>query len=213
MYKNHKKKRLNFSLLVGLTFLFTYLFNELLNTNDLLINSLGEQFTVEQIESVLDLQEKWSWVGFAILPVLLFIKVILIAAVIDLGLFFYDEKLKYKEIVHLVIKAEYVFLLVIVFKAVWFLLFETDYTLEELQYFYPFSMLTIVGYEGLAAWFVYPFQVINLFELAYWFVLAYFLGKELKTTTEKGFSIVASSYGVALLIWVVGMMFITLNIS
>ena len=213
MYKKNKNKWIHFSLLVTLTLFSAYVFNELLNTNDLLINSLGEQFTVDQINDVIHFQEEWSWVGFAIFPIILFIKVILIAAVIDLGLFFYDEKLKYKEIIHLVIKAEYVFLLVIVFKAIWFLLFQTDYTLEELQYFYPFSMLNIVGYEGLANWFVYPFQVINLFELAYWFVLAYLIGKEINSTTEKGFSIVASSYGIALLIWVVGMMFITLNVS
>jgi hypothetical protein len=70
-----------------------------------------------------------------------------------------------------------------------------------------------VGYEGILTWFIYPFQVINLFEFAYWFILASLISKELKTTTSKGFSIVASSYGVALLIWVVGVMFFTLNMS
>ncbi len=62
-------------------------------------------------------------------------------------------------------------------------------------------------------WFIYPFQVFNLFELAYWFILAYLIGKELNENTDKGFSIVASSYGVSLLIWVVGVMFFTLNMS
>ena len=63
-----------------------------------------------------------------------------------------------------------------------------------------FIFLNIIGSQGLEAWFIYPFQVLNLFEVAYWFILAYFIGKEINDTTEKGLSIVASSYGVGLLI-------------
>lgn len=67
-------------------------------------------------------------------------------------------------------------MLVIVFKIAWFYFFQLNYTLEDIQYFYPFSALNIVGYEGLQPWFVYPIQVLNLFELAYWFILAYLIG-------------------------------------
>jgi len=104
-------------------------------------------------------------------------------------------------------------LLVIIFKTAWFYFFQTDYNLEDLQYFYPLSALNIVGYEGLQPWFIYPVQVFNLFELAYWVILAYLIDKELNENTVKGMSIVASSYGVSLLIWVVGVMFFTLNMS
>ena len=105
------------------------------------------------------------------------------------------------------------FLLIIIVKTTWFYFFQTDFTLEDLQYFYPLSALNIIGYQGLEPWYIYPFQVINLFEVAYWFILSYLIGKELNETTEKGLSIVASSYGVGLLIWVVGVMFLTLNMS
>jgi len=76
-----------------------------------------------------------------------------------------------------------------------------------------------VGYQGLEPWFIYPLQVLNLFELAYWFVLAYFIGKLAFTEKDKGkpmdlgLKIVASSYGSALLLWVVVVMFFTLNYS
>lgn len=105
--------------------------------------------------------------------------------------------------------------MVIVFKTVWFYFFQADYNLEDLQYFYPLSALNIIGYEGLQPWFIYPFQVLNLFELAYWLILAYLIDKELGIDKKKdtGIKIVASSYGVSLLIWVVGIMFFTLNMS
>ncbi|WP_296344452.1 hypothetical protein [Winogradskyella sp.] len=140
-------------------------------------------------------------------------KILIIATILDLGCFIFNKKIKFKKIFNIVVKAEFIFLLVIIFKTAWFYFFQTNYTLEDLQYFYPLSAINIVGYEGIDAWWVYPLQVLNLFELAYWLVLGYLLGKALNSNFDKGISIVASSYGVALLIWVVGIMFFTLSAS
>ena len=70
-----------------------------------------------------------------------------------------------------------------------------------------------MGYQGLEAWFIYPFQVLNLFELAYWLILAFYIGKATKTNMDNGLKIVASSYGLALFLWVAVIMFFTLNYS
>ena len=202
-----------FFLLIVITFAFAVLYKQLLDFDELLINSLAERITSNQIEEFLSFQKKWQWLYYFILPLLLFIKISIIALILDVGCFFFDKEIKYKKLFNIVAKAEFVFLGVIILKTIWFYVFQQDYTLEDLQYFYPLSALNIVGYEGILTWFIYPFQVINLFEFAYWFILASLISKELKTTTSKGFSIVASSYGVALLIWVVGVMFFTLNTS
>lgn len=130
-----------------------------------------------------------------------------------LVVFFFDKEIKFKTLFNIVVKAEFVFLLVILCKTIWFYVFQQDYTLEDLQYFYPLSAINITGYDGLKPWFAYPLQTLNLFEVTYWILLAYLLGKELKITTDMGLNIVASSYGVGLLIWVVAVMFFTLNMS
>jgi hypothetical protein len=199
--------------LTVLSLLLSSLTKELLNTDKLIVNSLAEQLTNEQIQTFLNIREKWEWVNYVLLPILLLLKTSIIAIILDVGCFFFGKEIKYKKLFSIVVKAELVFLLVIVFKTAWFYFFQTAYNLEDLQYFYPLSALNIIGYEGLQPWFIYPFQVLNLFELAYWFILAYLIGKEINDTTEKGLSIVASSYGVSLLIWVVGVMFFTLNMS
>lgn len=68
--------------------------------------------------------------------------------------------------------------------------------------------------RGLNLGLFIPFQVLNLFELAYWFILAYLLGKELgDDDKDKSLSIVLSSYGTSLLIWVVGVVFLNLYMS
>ena len=151
---------------------------------------------------------------------LILIKVTLVGCILYIGTFFYSKaKVTFKQLFDAVIKAEFVFLLVSILKIVWFYFFQTNYTLEDLQYFYPLSALNIVGYQGLESWFIYPLQVLNLFELAYCLLLSYFVGKLAFTEKDKGkpmdlgFKIVASSYGSALLLWVVVVMFFTLNYS
>lgn len=201
------KNYIVFLIVLFFTFCLGYISTELLSSNELIINTLSKKYTITQIEKFLDIQEKWQWLGYIILPILLLLKTSVIAAILDAGCFFFNKEIKYKKLFNIVVKAEFVFLLVIIFKTAWFYFFQTSYNFEDLQYFYPLSALNIIGYEGLQPWFIYPFQVLNLFELVYWFILAYLIGKELKENTDKGLSIVASSYGVSLLIWVVGVMF------
>jgi len=204
-----------FFILTILSFLLSYLSKVLLNTDELMINSLADQLTTEQLNNALDFKEKWQWIGYFFIPILTLIKISLIALILDIGLLFFDEldEIKYNKLFEVVVKSEFIFLFVIIFKTGWFYFFQSDYTLEDLQYFYPLSSLNIIGYEGLETWFIYPFQVLNLFELIYWIVLSYLIGKELKMNTDKGFQIVASSYGIGLLIWVGAVMFFTLNAS
>ena len=187
--------------------------NTLLGLEDLLYNSLSEQLTSEQLQNYFQFKDKWQWLGYVFTPLFLLIKVAIIAAILDIGCFFFEQQIKYKTLFDCVVKAEFVFVLVVVFKTVWFYVFQQDYTLQDLQSFYPLSVLNIVGYEDLHPWFIYPLQVLNVFELVYWFVLANLLSKVLNITTHKGMGIVASSYGLSLVIWVVAVMFFTLNMS
>lgn len=202
-----------FILLIIFLIILTYLNTKLLKIDELVLNSLVENLAQNQIEETITFKEKWQWLSYALIPILLLIKISIISAILDLGCFFFNKKIKYKKLFNIVVKAEFIFLLVIIVKTVWFYFFKTDYSLEDLQYFYPLSAINIVGYEDLDPWWIYPLQVFNLFELAYWFILAYLLGKAIQVTTDKGVQIVASSYGVGLLIWVVGIMFFTLNMS
>lgn len=184
-----------------------------LNINVLLYQNLSEQLSTEQLNEFFSFKEKWEWIGYIGIPILILFKTSLITIIIYIGLFFSNKDLKLKLIWKIILKAEFIFLLVPLFKIIWFYFFQTSYTLEDIQYFYPLSALNIIGYEGLDPWYIYPLQTLNLFELAYWLFLGYLIGKETKTNMDNGFKIVASSYGPALLLWVVTIMFFTLNYS
>lgn len=207
-------------ILSALTIILAYISFIILPINDLIYQSYSVKLTALQIKEIFVLQEKWNWLSYTIIPILLLIKSSLISSVLYIGTFFYSKnKVTFKQLFNTVVKAEFIFLSVGVLKIVWFYFFQTSYTLEDLQYFFPLSALNIIGYKGLDAWFIYPLQVLNLFELAYWLLLSYFIGKLAFTEKDKGkpmdlgFKIVASSYGSALLLWVVVVMFFTLNYS
>lgn len=194
--------------------------NYVLAFDKLLSNSLIEHLTSKQIEKYFDFQKKWQWVSYVIIPLFLLIKTTLIASVLYIGTFFYSKvKVTFKQLLNAVIKAEFIFLLVGVAKIIWFYFFQTNFTLEDLQYFYPLSALNLIGYKNLEAYFIYPFQVLNLFELGYILLLSYYVGKLAFTPKDRGLpmdfglKIVVSSYVPALLLWVAIVMFFTLNYS
>jgi hypothetical protein len=200
--------------LIILLILLTEFTNKILDINDLLYSTLVEKLTNQQIENLMDFQNNWAWVSYLIIPFFLLIKISFIATVLYVGTFFYSKiKVPFKQLWDIVLKSEFVFLLVSVFKIIWFYFFQTNYTLEDLQYFYPLSALNIIGYKGLEPWFIYPFQILNLFEFAYWLILSYYIGKATETNMDNGFKIVATSYGPALFLWVAVVMFFTLNYS
>lgn len=220
------KKNSSYKLLIifSLLFLFLMISNELvktiLNTDKLIYFYLSERMSAETLRDYFKFHHKWNFLELFFLPILFLIKITLISSALYIGTFFYSKvKVTFKQLFNAVVKAEFVFLLIPVIKIIWFYFFQTNYTLEDLQYFYPLSALNIVGYKGLEAWFIYPLQVLNLFELTYWLLLAYFIGKLAFSEKDKGkpmdlgFKIVMSSYGVVLLLWVVVVMFFTLNYS
>ena len=209
-----------FFLLSFINFLIVIFIEKSLDLDKLYYLTLKEKLNQIQLDFAIDFRRKWQWISYFFIPLLVLFKITLISSVLYVGTFFYSKtKITFKQLFSVVVKAEFIFLGVGILKIVWFYFFQTNYTLEDLQYFYPLSALNIVGYKGLDAWFIYPLQVLNLFELAYWLLLSYFIGKLAFTEKDKGkpmdlgFKIVASSYGSALLLWVVVVMFFTLNYS
>ncbi|MFY8069661.1 MAG: hypothetical protein ACOVMG_06160 [Flavobacterium sp.] len=187
--------------------------NYLLDYKNLIYNSLVEQLTTEQLKSIFDFQKKWQWVSYALIPILLLIKTSIISSILYIGAFFSSKETTFKTLFSIVLSAEFIFLIIPVFKIIWFYFFQTNYTLEDIQYFFPLSALNITGYQGVDPWLIYPLQVLNLFEVACIIFLSYQIGHLTKTNADTGLKIVAYSYVPALLLWVAVVMFFTLNYS
>ena len=187
---------------------------KILHLDKLLYNSLAEKLTSNQIGSYFEMQSKLKWLGYLFTPLFIFLKTLIIASTIYTAIFFFNKnKIAFKNILNIILKAEFIFLLVPIFKIIWFYFFQINYTLEDIQYFYPLSALNIVGYTGLEPWLVYPLQILNLFELAYIIYLSYQIGKLTNTNADNGFKIMMYSYVPTMLLWVCVVMFLTLSMS
>lgn len=199
-----------FTTLIAFTFINVFLFENLLNSVEKYRIFLSQDLVESQVNYLVGNKIKWAWLSYLIILILLLIKIFLISSILNIGLLFFNQNVRYSRLFSIVVRAEFIFVFVGFIKLIWFL-FQKDYSFEELQYFYPLSALNIVGYEEISVWFIYPFQVINLFELVYWIVLGILIGKELNIVFDKSFKIVASSYGVSLIIWIFVVMFFVIN--
>lgn len=191
--------------------LVVILSNKYILTEDLYYYSLGEQLTLDKIEQLFFLKSKFEWLNYVFVSLSLIIKLILIAIVLYTGVLLSSLTVKFKNLFRIVLQTEFLFLFAIFIRFYWIYFFIDDLSLTKLGYFQPLSIINFLKTEEIAAFLVYPLQLVNLFEIGYWFLLAYLLMNLIKKSFWKSFEFVLSTYGVALIIWVVFVVFLTLN--
>ena len=209
----------NNSIFIGLspvmlsTLLLAFSIQFILVDDELYFNALIEQMTVEQISELVDKSHHWEWLGYVILLTFSLTKFTLTACCLGLGYYLITSHWLFKPFFKAAIQAEFVLLIPGLIKLIWFLFIQTDYTLNDLQLFYPLSLLNLFEPGTVEPYLLYPLQVLNLFEVAYWFVLAYGVAQVMNASLERGFGLVMASYGLGLVLWVVFVMFLTVSLS
>lgn len=89
-------------------------------------------------------QKKWWWVSYAITPILIGIKVLLVAMCLNfIKLFELPglNNIEYKDFITLTLIAEVIFIIAGFYKFINFYWFDTNYTLQDLQTYYPLSLI------------------------------------------------------------------------
>lgn len=209
----------NFLLFIGIIlcyFLLTYLDKTYISTDSKIIDFLAKDYPNTVVQNYVESQKKWWWVSYAVTPVLIGIKALLVAfclnflKLLDLPKI---EKIKFSDFVFLVLVAEFIFIIAGFYKFVNFHWIDTDYTMQDLQTYYPISLLNLREYISTEKWVSYPLQLVNLFELFYWIFLAWGVREFLdeKISYIKSFGLISLTYGIGLLLWVGTVCFLILN--
>ncbi len=190
-----------------------------LSNNELFYQSFNQQLALSRIDQMLELSKKWQWVGYAILPVIILLRVFYTTIFLYIGVFFTELKIEFGKLFKVALLADFVFVLAALVKLVILIFFKEVSTLEDLQ-FTPLSVMELLDSNTVDVLFVYPLGLLNVFELGYFLVLAWLLITVLNEANEerpvkygKSLQIVTVSYGSGLLLWVVLVMFLTLNMS
>jgi hypothetical protein len=206
-------KKLYFIVFLLIVLAITFFTQKLLLTSSIIAEAFGSQLGNDRLDSLIEAQEKWGWITYVLLPFIYLLKFSLVAFCLYIGTLLVSNKVKFENIFHVVLLAEVVFLIPSILKLYWFLFVQPYYTIEDLQYFSPISLLSFVGYENVAKWSIYPLQLINVFELINWLLLAYGLHLVIKKPFKESLGVVTASYGTGLVLWVVFITFLTVSIG
>lgn len=191
----------------------SFLLNYILMDDSLYYDFLGSKLSYDRINELIQESKKWKWLLYVGIPIFLLVKFFLITLCFSMGAMIIGSENCFEKFFQATVTSEFVFLIPLIIKLFWFSVYKTSYTLQDLQYFLPVSVFSLFNPQEVEFWLAYPLQLLNLFELLYWCLLAYQLKEVLGKSLAGSFGFVASTYGVGLLIWVVLVMFLTVSLS
>jgi hypothetical protein len=209
-----------FLLIVILLGVISWSINNLFLNNEIIFfQTYGYQLSISSIESIIGFFRRWQWLSYVSLLLLVLFRVFYTSVFLYIGIFFTELKVEFGKLFKIALFADFVYVLSAFSKLVILIFFKEVNTLEDLQ-FQPLSTMELLNAKSIDPLFVYPLSLINVFELGYFLVLAWLLVNVINEANEerpvgfgKSLKLVTASYGSGLLLWVVFVMFITLNLS
>jgi hypothetical protein len=156
-----------------------------------------------------------SWINYVFMPFILLIKFTLISIVLYIGIFFCDlhNKISFSIIFKVVTASEIIFVFAGLTKFFWFYLFAGNYDLNDINFFYPLSLINLFRISEVNKFWIFPLQIVNIFQVIYILSLSYGLYKAGKIEKNESDKVVFLSYMPALMFWVVLIMFISIDSS
>jgi hypothetical protein len=152
--------------------------------------------------------QKWIYVTSA---AYLLTKLVIVSILIYTALFLFHQETNFKSVFNIVVKAEYLFYVPAIIKLCWFQYEYPEGNLSDWHKVYILSALSV--FDNVPADWSYALQSLNLFELAYWFLLAYGIQKVTNMSFDRSLKLVTVSYIPALFIWIATIAFCSIMIS
>jgi hypothetical protein len=208
MNSTTKSNLISLGILLGLTLMLIKIANYYVLTLNFYDNS-GEYLSgvPEREHDVYDALQRYIYLSAIAYTVL---KLFLITLIIHTALYLAGQQMKFGRALNIVIFSEYVFLLSVIIKIIWF---KIEYPAGILADWHKISILSMLSlFKNATPDWYYPLQTFNLFEIAYWFILAYGIKRATSLTYDQSIKIVVSSYVPALFIWVSTVAFCTVMV-
>ncbi|UCH14722.1 MAG: hypothetical protein JSV22_01865 [Bacteroidales bacterium] len=186
--------------------------NKVIISDTIYFNTYSDLLEPGRISELINNRSKYEWIGYLLIPALLLVKLFFITLSIEIGLILKEYKLSVKQIFHVVLMAESVFIIGQMIRIITLFLFDLN-TLVDIYNYYPLSILNLVNTGSIDTWLIYPLKLANVFTITYFFVLAYGLSLVLKSRPVRMLYFSISTYGLCLLIWIMLIMFLNVYFS
>ena len=178
-------------------------------------NTFSEQLTYDRSLKLFEDMRSFAWIGYAFTSIMLLVKFSLVSLVLYIGIVFCNmqEKVSLGSVFKVVIASEVVFVCSGLIKFLWFYLFAGNYDLNDLGFFSPLSLINFFKTTEVSRGWIFPLQTVNIFHLVYIVSISYGLNKVCEIERSDSDKIVLLSYLPALLIWVVLIIFLSIDAS
>jgi hypothetical protein len=160
-------------------------------------------FQILQEEGRFGIFQMLNTLQFLAIPLIYAYKITIIAFVLWVGAFMFGYRITYKQMWHVALVSETVFLLAEFAKIMWFILIDRQPEIPEIISFYPLSLMNLFDPTMVADNLQYPLKALNLFELFYWIVLVEAINITAGKKWSYAFAIVFTTYVPSFIIWVI----------
>ncbi len=158
-------------------------------------------FEVLEMQGEAGILKLISALQFATIPVVYFWKFMIISFLLWVGCFLFGYNISYSRCFQAALVAEFIFLVPETLKIFHFLFLPSDFTLYEINIYYPFSAVLLVDARATDPRWIYPLKAINLFEIIYWVVLGYLMQQTLGRSKWIAVALVGLFYVLPFLGW------------
>jgi len=176
-------------------------------------NTYSEQLTYDRAMELYGILKSNSWIAYLSFPIILLIKISTISLILYIGVIFVglQNQISLGKMFRVVTASEIAFVLAVLIKILWFSYFAGNYTINDISFFYPASLLNLFSEHEVDRLWIMPLQTVNLFHLSYILLLIYGVKVVGKVNSIRSEKIVAGTYLPFLLIWIVFIMFLTVK--
>lgn len=176
--------------------------NTMVLTDGVLYDSFLGQMPEHQIERAIAMQHKWSWLSYALLPLIIGLRQLFASAFIAMGTMLGEQGITFKQVYKSVLLSE-MMLLVVAVVNFGIVMLRGVSDLQELQLLsidYHLSLGAVVdGIAGLE-WLVSPLRMFNLSQVLYMATMAYCLSTYTNQSYIDSLATVLKGYGFLLII-------------
>lgn len=176
-------------------------------------NTFSEQLTYDRAAELYGILKKRFWLTYPLFPLIMLIKVTSVGIVVYAGVLIsgFQKQISLGRVIRVATAAEIIFVLASAVKVLWFCFFAGNYTLTDINFFYPVSLINLFSQQEVDTLWVFPLQTLNLFHLCYILLLIYGVRISGNISNVNSQKIVAGTYLPVLVIWIAFIMFLNVK--
>lgn len=193
---------------VGISFIA----NTFLITEEIYYQTYGEQMAADRIRDVLAMQDKYMWMSYAIIPLMIGLKISFTGLCLSVGAVLMEYgKMTFSKLFKVAMVCEGVFILRAIWQYVYVFNFTEVETLDDLNQGVA-SVASLFSPDAIPQWAMYALQTLNVFEIVYVVAIGVFCAYAFRRDTSSMISFAATSYGIGLVLWVVAATFFLMQV-